>query len=211
MTYPIQTLVLHDLSAHSDNYKQHPPTQISMLKASLTRFGQVKPIVVQQRGHTYTVIAGHGIVQAATELTWSRLDAVCVPIDWTEADCRAYLVADNELAQNAQVDYDQLASLLQEQLALYGSTLSIGFSESEAIAIIKKLEQETLPEMEKEYKAQALDETLWPIIHLKVSPEVYALYIALLRHQRGNSERERFESLLTWAMSATQDEVEIDA
>src|SRR5689334_4422777 len=63
-------LPLVSLYPHDRNYRNHPPEQIKMLKASLERFnGQVRSIVVQECANgSYTIVAGHGVVQAAQEL-----------------------------------------------------------------------------------------------------------------------------------------------
>src|SRR6185436_2236685 len=64
---------------------------VSVIAESLTRFGQVRPIVVQ-KSSAY-VIAGNHTLRAAKELEWTHIAAVAVDLDDEEA--QAYLIADN--------------------------------------------------------------------------------------------------------------------
>lgn len=104
------------LFPHPRNYRQHPPQQITNLKKSLERFGQGRSIVVQEHENgSYTIVAGHGIYQAADELGYKELRADILPKDWTEAQVQGYLVADNLHSADATDDDELLAHLLQEQ------------------------------------------------------------------------------------------------
>jgi ParB-like chromosome segregation protein Spo0J len=68
-----ETRLIADLQAHPQNYRAHPPEQISAIKASLTRLGQFRAVVVNTED---TILAGHGVVQAAQELGWTEI-TVC--------------------------------------------------------------------------------------------------------------------------------------
>ncbi|HEX3640121.1 MAG TPA: DNA methyltransferase [Ktedonobacteraceae bacterium] len=106
---------LDKLNAHPRNYRQHPEAQVSKLVSSLVRFGQGRSIVVQDGPQGYLIVAGHGIVQAATKLGYTELRADILPADWTEEQISGYLIADNMHSQEAQDDDRALAELLQEQ------------------------------------------------------------------------------------------------
>lgn len=104
------------LYPHARNYRQHPPTQISRIKSSLERFGQVRSIVVQSHEDgSYTIVAGHGVTEAAQQLKWHELRADILPHWWSAEQVNGYLVADNNLSQDAADDEALLAELLQEQ------------------------------------------------------------------------------------------------
>lgn len=104
------------LYPHRRNYRQHPPAQIQRIKASLERFGQVRSIVVQaNEDTTYTIVAGHGVTEAAQELEWKELRADILPHWWSAEQVTGYLVADNNLSMDATDDETLLAELLQEQ------------------------------------------------------------------------------------------------
>src|SRR6266487_1354122 len=106
---------LHRLFAHPENYRVHPDAQIANLTASLTRFGQGRSIVCQDGPDRLLIVAGHGVVEAARRLDWQELRADILPTDWTPAQVKGYLIADNLLSAQAEDDTDVLARLLQEQ------------------------------------------------------------------------------------------------
>lgn len=106
---------LDKLNPHPRNYREHPETQVNKLVSSLVRFGQGRSIVVQDGPQGYLIVAGHGIVQAATKLGYTELRADILPADWTSEQVDGYLVADNMHSQEAQDDDRALAELLQEQ------------------------------------------------------------------------------------------------
>ena len=65
---------------HERNYRSHPEAQVKQLVASLERFGQGRSIVVQECSNgSYTIVAGHGIAQAAEKLQWRELRADILP------------------------------------------------------------------------------------------------------------------------------------
>jgi DNA modification methylase len=154
-TVPISTLLYHP-----QNYKEHPDRQIAGLKSSLLRFGQVKPVVVQKVAgqEEYIVLAGHGLTMAARALIdeypdreriqhWAKQWAIAVvPISWTAAEAKAYLVADNELARAAITDEAALAELLQEQKDLGLDLESLGFSDEEFEELLQRLDEQTSEE-----------------------------------------------------------------
>jgi site-specific DNA-methyltransferase (adenine-specific) len=76
--------------------------------ASLSRFGQRTPIVVQRKG--MVVRAGNGRLEAAKRLGWQHIAAVVVDDDSVEAV--SYAIADNRTAELAEWDSETLASLL---------------------------------------------------------------------------------------------------
>lgn len=117
---------LESIEAHPANYNQHPPAQIADLKASLMRYKQVRPIVVQKAAgeDEYIILAGHGITEAAKELyaenptKYAHLNdwaIAIVPPSWSILDAKGYMVSDNELSKKAETDDLALAQLLEEQ------------------------------------------------------------------------------------------------
>jgi hypothetical protein len=120
---------LATLSAHPSNYRQHPEEQIHDLIASLTRFGQTRSIVVQEGPQGNITVAGHGVVEAARKLGYQELRADIIPADWSPAQVKGYLIADNQHAQKALDDEEQLLRLLQEQQERGYSLDSLGSDE----------------------------------------------------------------------------------
>lgn len=92
------------LIPYANNARTHSAEQINKLRASLRRFGFVNPVLVDK---DLTILAGHGRVEAAKA---ERLEKVpCVFIEHlSEADKRAYILADNRLAELAGWDEELL-------------------------------------------------------------------------------------------------------
>jgi hypothetical protein len=139
---------LSSLVPHPENYKDHGDDQLSDLKASLLRFDQVKPVVVIPAArNTYMILAGHGLTQAMTELVaehpdmcahLAEVNIAIVPSDWTPAQAKGYMLADNETSNKAQTDQAKLIALLEEQKNAGFDLASVGSSEEE---LRQKLEQ----------------------------------------------------------------------
>lgn len=113
------------------NARRHPKRNIDAIRVSITRFGQRKPVVVYQG----TVIAGSGTIEAMALEGWTQV-AVVEANDLTEAGARAYAIADNQTAELAEWNLEQLReafSVLPEEYAL-----ATGFTpeEREAIATL---------------------------------------------------------------------------
>lgn len=102
------------------NARVHTKKNLAAIKSSLTRFGQVKPIVLHKNGKT--VIAGNGTLVAARELGWKKIAAVKSNLE--EAEATAFGIADNRTAELATWDDsvldDLLASLDQDLLMASG-------------------------------------------------------------------------------------------
>lgn len=116
---PLETrlIPIAELMAHPDNYRFHPEEQLVGLEASLREFGQVRPIVVKLGvAGGYTILAGHGITQAAERVAMRSINCTIAPDDWSPHKAKAYLMADN---QGGYVDNDeQKADILREVLNL---------------------------------------------------------------------------------------------
>jgi len=101
---------LDGLNLDPANARQHDERGIGAVKASLGRFGQLKPIVVQKKGRI--VRAGNATVVAARELGWTEIAANVKAMSDVEA--RAYGIADNRTAELASWDDEQLAAILAD-------------------------------------------------------------------------------------------------
>jgi ParB-like chromosome segregation protein Spo0J len=197
---------LADLAPHPSNYRTHPESQIQDLMASLLRFGQVKSIVIQEGPHPLCV-AGHGIVEAARRLNYSELRADVIPADWSPADVKGYLIADNQHAANAIDDEAILANLLQEQHDLGLDLAAIGADNDLLHDMLAKLNPPTLDELTAQYGDEPDEDAFWPVIRVKVSPETKALYDSLMEEAEGTDEGAKFANVLERVNMA--DEVEV--
>lgn len=121
----LETVALGSISPDPANTRKHSRRNLDAIKASLRRFGQQKPIVVDSRG---TVLAGNGTLAAATELGWSEIQIVRTAL--AGVDATAFGIADNRTAELAEWDEnlgDVLASLKAEDFPL----AEIGFDEAD--------------------------------------------------------------------------------
>lgn len=101
---------INKLVPYCRNARTHSHEQIMQLRSSLREFGFVNPVIVDK---DYNIIAGHGRVQAA--LAEGMTEVPCVFVEHlTPAQRKAYILADNRLAQNAGWDEALLALELGE-------------------------------------------------------------------------------------------------
>ena len=104
---------LATLTPWTRNARTHSKKQIRQIAASIRQFGFTAPVLIDEAG---TILAGHGRVAAATLLGLTEVP--CLQIEHlSEAQKRAYVLADNKLALNATWDEDLLATELGALLA----------------------------------------------------------------------------------------------
>lgn len=111
----IQRVAIDKLVPYENNAKKHSQKQLEKLSKSIDEFGFISPVLIDKK---YNIIAGHGRVEAAK---MSGLDAVpCVYIDGlTEAQRKAYILADNRLSEFSTWD-KELVQLELEELGELG-------------------------------------------------------------------------------------------
>jgi len=105
----VQTVPIASLKPDPANARTHDARNLDTIRASLRRFGQQKPIVIDQTG---VVIAGSGTLLAAEAEGWSEIGVVVS--DLIGADRTAYAIADNRSAELAAWDDDALAKMLEQ-------------------------------------------------------------------------------------------------
>lgn len=110
----VKTLPIGDLKPYLRNARTHSQKQLKQIAASIETFGWTNPVLIDANG---CVIAGHGRIEAAKLLGMSEVPTICLD-HMTEAQKRAYIIADNKLAENADWDTEILALELQDLLDL---------------------------------------------------------------------------------------------
>lgn len=104
----IEYVALGDLTPWARNARTHSRKQVRQIAASIETFGFTNPVLIDERR---TILAGHGRVAAAQLLGLGEVP--CLRLDhMSEAEKRAYVLADNKLALNAGWDEDLLAAEL---------------------------------------------------------------------------------------------------
>ena len=131
MTSEMEHVPIGKLIPYINNARTHSPEQIKKLRASLREFGFVNPVIIDR---DYNIIAGHGRVMAAKE---EGIDAVpCVYADHlTEAQKKAYILADNRMALDAGWDEEMLRVEIDSLRELEFDPMLAGFDEKELAAL----------------------------------------------------------------------------
>lgn len=107
----MQEVSLDLLKPYERNAKIHGEDQIQMLMNSIKEFGFLSPCLVERE--TFNLIAGHGRVEAAKRLGMKTVPCVFVE-DITEAQRRAYILADNRLTELGEWDMNMVNIELEE-------------------------------------------------------------------------------------------------
>ena len=126
-TTEMQLIPIDKLVPYVNNARTHSAEQILKLRSSLREFGFVNPIIIDRE---FNVIAGHGRLMAAKEEGIEEVP--CVFVDYlTDAQKKAYILADNRMAMDAGWD-DELLKIEMEELQNLGYDLEFtGFDEKE--------------------------------------------------------------------------------
>jgi site-specific DNA-methyltransferase (adenine-specific) len=121
----IETTKITELSLDPSNVRKHSRRNIDAIKASLRKFGQQKPIVVDAKG---IVLAGNGTLTAAQELGWSKIDITRTELTGVEAT--AFAIADNRTAELAEWE-DKLVDVIKSLMVAGVDGNDIGFNQME--------------------------------------------------------------------------------
>lgn len=129
----MQLVPITKLVPYVNNARTHSPEQINKLRSSLREFGFINPVIIDR---DYGIIAGHGRVLAAKEEGITEIP--CVFVDYlTEAQKKAYIIADNRMALDAGWDEELLRVEIE---ALQGENFDVGltgFDEKELADLFK--------------------------------------------------------------------------
>jgi DNA modification methylase len=126
-TERLEKVDIDKLVPYARNARTHSKEQILQLRSSLREFGFVNPIIADK---DYNVIAGHGRILAAKEEGFEEVPCVFVE-HLTEAQKRAYIIADNRLALNAGWDEEMLSVELADLQCEDFDISLLGFDDAE--------------------------------------------------------------------------------
>ena len=153
----IERRKVDDLIPYARNARTHSDEQVAQLAASIKEWGWTTPVLIDEDGE---IIAGHGRVMAARKLGIEEVPTMTA-IGWTKAQKQAYVLADNQLPQNAGWDMDLLKVEMQD-LSNEGFDLSlIGFDDGAIMNFALPTEEgetnadeewEDMPEFEQDDK-----------------------------------------------------------
>lgn len=137
-TTNMELVEINKLVPYVNNARTHSPEQINKLRSSLREFGFINPVIIDK---DYGIIAGHGRVIAARE---EGIDKVpCVFVDHlTEAQKKAYIIADNRMALDAGWDEELLRVEIEALQAEAFDVSLTGFDEKEITDLFKDTQAE---------------------------------------------------------------------
>jgi DNA modification methylase len=126
-----------ELRPYGKNARTHTKRQIKQIASSIERFGFTNPVLISDAGE---IIAGHGRVEAAKLLGRPTVPTIALS-HLSEAERKAYVLADNKLALNAGWDRETLAIELQGLIDLDFDVELTGFSLAETDFILDDLRE----------------------------------------------------------------------
>lgn len=126
-TTEMQLVPIEKLVPYANNARTHSPEQINKLRSSLREFGFINPVIIDR---DMGIIAGHGRVIAAREENIEEVP--CVFADHlTEAQKKAYIIADNRMAMDAGWDEELLRVEIEALQEMDFDPMLTGFDEAE--------------------------------------------------------------------------------
>ena len=148
-----------ELIPYVNNARTHSKEQVNQICSSINEYGFTNPILIDEKG---MIIAGHGRLMASKQLGLEQVP--CIELKGlTEAQKKAYIIADNKMALNAGWD-EELLKLELENLKELDFDLDLtGFDTSELDAILdgeleeQEIIEDEVPEVPEEPKAKLGD------------------------------------------------------
>lgn len=134
MTHKIVYKNPSDLIPYANNARTHSDEQVLQIASSIKEFGFNNPVLLDKDNG---IIAGHGRVEAAKKLGLDSIPTICLD-HLSDAQRRAYILADNRIALNSGWDEELLKIELSELKSLDIDLYSLGFDEIELSGISQK-------------------------------------------------------------------------
>ena len=139
-----------DLIPYVNNSRTHSDEQVTQVAASIKEFGFTNPILIDENNG---IIAGHGRLMAAKKLKLEQVPTITLE-GLTDAQRKAYVIADNKLALNAEWDFDllkiEIESLQEDDFKL--DLLGFDVDELNGILGFDDIAEEDEEEPEQDYE-----------------------------------------------------------
>jgi DNA modification methylase len=152
--YDHALVAVDDLIPYAMNSRTHSDAQVAQIAASIREFGFTNPVLIDEANN---LIAGHGRVLAARKLKMELVPAIVVT-GLDENRRRALVIADNQLALNAEWDEEKLIAELQS-MSVDMQKLT-GISEDELLALLKPTQVDGLTDEDAVPEAPAVPTTV---------------------------------------------------
>lgn len=155
----IEQINIESLIPYARNSRTHSEAQVAQIAASIKEFGFTNPVLIDEDGG---IIAGHGRTMAARKLNMAEVP--CIRLSHlTDAQKKAYVIADNKLALNAGWDDEMLKVELQELSDLDFDLALTGFDADELAKLLEPeqveglTDEDDVPEVPEEPKTRLGD------------------------------------------------------
>lgn len=149
----IENINIEQLHPYENNSRVHTDSQIEKLRNSIKEFGFIKPIIIDENN---TILAGHGIFYAAQAEGFETIPCIR-NTNLTEAQKKAYIIADNKLSDMSYFDMTIVIDELKTLNSVDFDTLITGFDIADLLSddlssIDSFFEDKITAETEKEQK-----------------------------------------------------------
>ena len=138
----VQEVSLKLLKPYAKNAKKHPQSQVDLLERSIKEYGFINPCLIDK---DYNVIAGHGRIMAAKQMEMDTVPCLFVE-GLTEAQYKAYVLADNKLTEMGEWDMDLVMSELTDLEDMDFDISLTGFEMPETETEETEVEEVDIPE-----------------------------------------------------------------
>jgi len=136
----VERTSIKSITPYARNSRTHSDEQVAQIAASIKEWGFTTPILIDTDGE---IIAGHGRLLAAQRIGLEEVPTMTAK-GWSEAQKRAYVIADNKLALNAGWDDEMLKIELDGLKELDFDLDLVGFSDEELAKLLQEPEKEGL-------------------------------------------------------------------
>jgi ParB-like chromosome segregation protein Spo0J len=165
----IETWPLSRLRPYPRNPREHDASQIEQIAASMTEYGWTMPLLIDDTG---MILAGAGRF-AAAELRGLSEAPVIVARGWSDAQKRAYIIADNKLSENSRWDENLLALELEELRELGVEAALMGMEDDELARLLG--EDEETPLKVREIETGPVADEFWISVRGPLASQAEAL------------------------------------
>lgn len=128
----IEHIATDALIPYARNSRTHSPEQVEQLGRSIQQFGFTNPVLIDEHN---TLIAGHGRVMAAQRIGLEVVPAIRL-LHLTDAQRRAYVIADNKLAEQAGWNVAMLTREVEDLMAEQFDISLLGFGDDELAELL---------------------------------------------------------------------------
>jgi len=148
------------ITPYAKNSRTHSDEQVAQIASSIKEFGWTNPILIDEDS---TIIAGHGRLMASQRMGEEQVPTIVLK-GLSDAQKRAYVIADNKLALNAGWDNEMLALEIEELMGEDFNTALLGFDQkeidnllAEANKVAGNTDEDDVPELPEEPTAKLGD------------------------------------------------------